>query len=192
MYLLNADRSWLYATHPFPAFVSGLGRKRSILPIRNTLSEPPAADPPTHVDVVRTRRKGSIVLIPLTAEEVVDDNLLLLAGIESAPYGGASVLKDGTTGTVISVGRHGWTGLLESSVSVAAILEPDQSVALHRFGRGADEVIRLTWGGGYRPILREVFGKSDWDIRMDSLSDDPAVVDISSVPVEGAPVRSVA
>lgn len=108
--------------------------------------------------VIKTKEKGTILVVPGNDDT---NRCLLFVGCAGGFRGGESVLKDGTTGTILKTCSAG--NACESSTVVIVLLEPGQSVAFHTYGRRTNEVYLYTWTGA--EVEKKHFSKSEWDNR---------------------------
>lgn len=108
--------------------------------------------------VIKTREKGTILVVPGNDDT---NRCLLFVGCAGGFRGGVSVIKDGTTGTILKTCSAG--NACESSTEVIVLLEPGQSIAFHTYGRRTDEVYLYTWTG--TEVEKKHFSKSEWDNR---------------------------
>jgi len=108
--------------------------------------------------VIKTKEKGTILVVP---GEDKTNRCLLFVGCAGGFRGGVSVLKDGTTGTILKTCSAG--NACESSTEVIVLLEPGQSIAFWTHGRHTDEVYQYTWNGV--EVEKKHFSKPEWDNR---------------------------
>lgn len=108
--------------------------------------------------VIKTKEKGTILVVPGNDDT---NRCLLFVGCAGGFRGGESVLKDGTTGTILKICSAG--NACESSTEVIVLLEPGQSIAFHTYGRRTNEVYLYTWNGV--EVEKKHFSKSEWDNR---------------------------
>jgi len=108
--------------------------------------------------VIKTREKGTILIVP---GEEKTNRCLLFVGCAGGFRGGESVLKDGTTGTILKICSAG--NACESSTEVIVLLEPGQTIAFHTFGRRTNEAYLYTWNGA--ALEKKHFSKAEWDNR---------------------------
>ena len=120
------------------------------------------AGPPTLPEnkfrVIKTREKGTILVVP---GEDKTNRCLLFVGCAGGFRGGVSVLKDGTTGAILKTCSAG--NACESSIEVIVLLEPGQSIAFWSYGRHTNEVYQYTWNG--TEVEKKHFSKVEWDNR---------------------------
>lgn len=132
---------------------------------RAVLQESPAILPKGKFRVIKTREKGTILVVPGRDDT---NRCLLFVGCAGGFRGGVSLVAEGTTGEVLkkcSAGNN-----CESSLEVIALLEEGQSVAFHTTGRRTNEVLLYTWNG--QEVERKHFSKPEWDARTVSEDED--------------------
>jgi len=162
---------WVYGTDPFPAYRIDLvygrnKRDREFLPVKDVTPMTPTADlnfglptlPEGKFRVIKTREKGTILVVP---GEDKTNRCLLFVGCAGGFRGGVSVLKDGTSGTILKTCSAG--NACESSIEVIVLLEPGQCITFWSYGRHTNEVYQYTWNG--TEMEKKHFSKSEWDNR---------------------------
>lgn len=108
--------------------------------------------------VIKTKEKGTILIVPGSDDT---NRCLLFIGCSGGFRGGVSVVQEGTTGSLLkecSAGNN-----CESSVEVIMLLDVDQSVAFHAFGRHTDEVYMYTWNGSL--VESKHYSAEEWKTR---------------------------
>lgn len=108
--------------------------------------------------VIKTKEKGTILVVPGNDDT---NRCLLFVGCSGGFRGGESVLKDGTTGTILKTCSAG--NACESSTEAIVLLDIGQSIAFHTFGRRTNEVYLYTWTG--TGVEQKHFSKEEWDNR---------------------------
>lgn len=108
--------------------------------------------------VIKTKEKGTILIVPGSDNS---NRCLLFVGCVGGFRGGESILKDGTTGTVLKVCSAG--NNCESSTEAIVLLELGQMIVFHSYGRRTDEVYTYLWNG--EKIEEKHFSRSEWDNR---------------------------
>jgi hypothetical protein len=114
--------------------------------------------PANKFKVIKTKDKGTILLVPGKDNS---DRCLLFVGCSGGFRGGVSVLEEGTTGNLIKQCSAG--NACESSTEVIVLLEVDESIAFHSYGRRSNEIYLHTWNG--EQVEKKHFSKSEWDSR---------------------------
>jgi len=168
MFFLNDDpRHWIYSEDPFPAFRCGLvfGRNKrdfKFLPVKDVRVEEDDNGkyvlPDHQFKVIKTREKGTILVVP--GEEPTDRCLAFL-GCSGGFRGGVNVLGEHSTGNIVQTCKA--SNATHSHVSVAVILDDNEKIAFHSFGRRTDQVIEYIWDAGHCNMIQTKYDKSEFD-----------------------------
>lgn len=131
---------WQFSDTPFPAFRVHLvfGRNKKDFAFIPTLVKPlDGLLPEGKFRVIRTRKKGTIIIIP---GEDVTDRALVMIGYSGGFRGG--VYLDESTARILRVAQA--SNACESGLEVAALMKPGERLVVRRYGRRLREVVVCT------------------------------------------------
>lgn len=116
--------------------------------------------PENEFRVIKTREKGTIMVV---GGEDTTNRCLFCVGQDGGFRGGVDLVDEATTATVLKETSAG--NNCESRCDVVALMDVDQTVVFHFFGRGCNRYVQYTWDGS--TISEKVYKKSEWDVRGD-------------------------
>ena len=122
------------------------------------LKATPPTLPENQFRVIKTKEKGTILVVPGSDDT---NRCLIFVGCAGGFRGGVGLVSEDTTGSIIkecSAGNN-----CESSIEVIALLEVGQSVAFHTSGRRTNEVYQYTWDG--TQVVKKHYSAEEWRTR---------------------------
>ncbi len=127
----------------------------------------PQTLPENRFQVIKTKEKGTIMVVP---GEDLTRRCLLFAECKGGFRGGVALIGGSNSADVIKKCHAG--DACDSLMAVIAILEVDQSIAFHSWGRRKDEVYRHAWDG--ETIKVEHYSIDEWNVRSELITADVA------------------
>lgn len=119
--------------------------------------------PENRFRVIKTKEKGTIMIVP---GEDMTRRCLLFAECKGGFRGGVEIIGGSNSGDVIKKCHAG--DACESLLTTIGILEVDQSIAFHSWGRRKDEVYRHVWDG--ETVKVEQYSIDEWNFRSDLIT----------------------
>lgn len=148
MKLQRVGELWTFSAEPFPAYRADIwhGRNkhdRAFLPVKGVTPDPKGDLETGSFQVIRTREKGTIMIVP---GRDATNRILGLISIAGGFRGGVRLLR-GSAQMVDILAAARASSACESTAAWAALFNVGDVLIVNTFGRYGDDVVEIRHGG---------------------------------------------
>ncbi len=148
MKLQRVGDLWAFSAEPFPAYRADIwhGRNkhdRAFLPVKGIAPDPKGGLDAGSFQVIRTREKGTIMIVP---GQDATNRILGLISIAGGFRGGVGLLR-GATQTADILASAQASSACESTAAWAALFNVGDVLIVNTFGRYGDDVVEIRHDG---------------------------------------------
>jgi hypothetical protein len=119
--------------------------------------------------VIKTKEKGTIMIV---SGEDRSAKCLLFVGLRGGFRGGVTLLEKDTTGNVLKICKA--ENACESSIEVIVILDVNDCVVFHSYGRRSNEIYVYTWTG--LELITKHYSKEEYMYKSEGVEEKDVII----------------